>query len=144
MNEMFVAARRRDERLEGIAAQLTGRARQESAGTLGSLMAECERALQAGDDEAAARVEQEIDRRLDEARAGREQGRDPATGQFVADQPPPSFDGGVMGRRPPPGPSGMVAETSGQLLARSLQTFAAERREDGGRQIGNFVLNTEA
>ena len=136
MNEMFrAAARRRNERREGIAARLTGRptvdtSRQASAGTLGALVAERERALQADDEQAVTHAEDKIDRLLGEARAGRA----PAE----LEQPPPSFDGGVRGRLPRPTP-GMVAESASQLLARSLLAYSQERRENEGRgQIANL------
>jgi hypothetical protein len=49
------------------------------------------------------------------SREGREQARDPDTGQFIA---APSFDGGVRGRRSKPMPGG--EESAGALFARAM------------------------
>jgi hypothetical protein len=141
MNELIVAAagaRRRTP--TGAVARLSGGSPREQ---LDGLLAARADAQHAGDDAALGYLDHRIDSLVDGVRAGGAQSRDPKTGQLVA-EPAPSFDGGVRGRRPPPGPGGMVAETSGQLLARSLQAFAAERRDaragrsPAARQIGNL------
>jgi hypothetical protein len=138
MNELIVAAagaRRRTP--TGGVGRLSGASPREQ---LDGLMAADAEAQRAGDDAAAGYLDHQIESLLDAAQAGGAQSSgDPQTAEPEA-EPAPSFDGGFMGRRPPPGPGGIVVETSGQLLLRSLQTYASESRERGSgrRQIGNL------
>lgn len=133
MNRLILAGARRGERSEGAFARLADSSSMNSGPSsrrerLDALMAEREQAMHSGDEDALGFVEHKIDGLFDESRAA-----------SAESERPTSFDGGVMGRRGPPAPGGMVAETSGQLLMRSLQTFGAERRDGGARrQIGNL------
>jgi hypothetical protein len=128
MNRMFAeAASRRERRTAGALARLAGRptldtspSRQEC---MNALLVEREAAMRSGDEDSVAFVDHKIDRLFDESRAGRK--------PVEPEQPPPSFDGGVRGRRSVAPPGGGRIESSTELLMRSFMAHRVERRERG-------------